>query len=234
MNKESFIEEITKLNIKCTEEELEKLEKYCELLISWNKKMNLTSIKEKEQIYLKHFYDSLTIVKTVDLEKTNKLIDIGSGAGFPGIVLKIFFPHIEVDIIDSNNKKIMFINEVVKTLALDKVNLIHNRCEDYSRFNREKYDVVVSRAVANLNTLIEISFPLVKVNGLFISMKGICEKELTEIQNELSLLFGELESVLEFKLPFENSQRSLVKIKKVKSTPLNYPRSYDKIKKYPL
>ena len=234
MNKEQFIKAIEELNINYTEKQLEQLDKYYKLLVEWNKKMNLTSILDEKEVYLKHFYDSLTLVKIIDLNQVNSILDVGSGAGFPGVVLKIFFPHLMLDIIDSNNKKILFISKVVEELGLENVNLIHSRCEQYAQNNKEKYDLVTSRAVANLNTLIEISISLVKVGEYFVAMKGNIEEEIKQIDNELRILNGTIEDIQEFLLPIEKSQRSLVKIKKEQSTPKDYPRTYDKIKKKPL
>ena len=234
MNKKRFLEEINKLNINCTEEELIKLDTYYKLLVLWNKKINLTSILDEEMVYLKHFYDSLTVLKIIDLNNVERILDVGSGAGFPGIVLKIFFPHLKLDIIDSNNKKIFFINKVVEKLGLKEVRLIHNRCEVYALETKELYDVVISRAVANLNTLVEMSSSLIKINGYFIAMKGNIKEEVKSINNELKILNESIEEIIEFVLPIENSERSLIKIKKIMTTPANYPRSYDKIKKKPL
>ncbi len=234
MNKETFIKEINKLGIKLSSEQMQQLNDYYQLLIFWNAKMNLTSITQEEDVYLKHFYDSLTIVKAIDLNNIKTILDVGSGAGFPGLVLKICFPHLKLDIIDSNNKKILFINEVINKLNLDNINLIHDRCEIYALKNRERYDLVTSRAVANLNTLIELCFPLVKVEGYFIALKGNIEQEIQTVSNELNILKGQIEQIITFNLPKEESIRNLVKIKKLEITPEKYPRAYDKIKKKPL
>ena len=155
MNKEQFKNELKKLNLDLTLEKEEQLDKYYNLLITWNKKFNLTAIVEEEQVYLKHFYDSLTITKVINLNDINTILDVGSGAGFPGLVLKIFFPHLKLTIIDSNNKKITFLNEVIKELNLENVTLVHNRCELFAHENIETFDVVTARAVANLNILLE-------------------------------------------------------------------------------
>ena len=234
MNKELFIKEIQKLNINISEEILKKLKTYYELLVSWNKKMNLTAILEHDAVYLKHFYDSATTVKVIDLNKVNNILDVGSGAGFPGIVLKILYPHLKLDIIDSNNKKIIFLNEVVNKLELIDVNLIHNRAEVFADLNREKYDVVVSRAVANLNTLVEICLPLVKISGYFIALKADANQEILAVANALKILGGEIIKKEEFLLPIEESKRTIIKIIKTSPTSLKYPRQYDKIIKKPL
>ena len=234
MNKEEFVNALNKLNVEFNDDILNKLNVYYELLITWNKKFNLTTILEKEQVYLKHFYDSITIVKVCDLNQIKTIIDIGSGAGFPGIVLKIFYPHIKLDILDSNNKKLLFIKEVVDILDLKDVDLIHDRAENFAINNLDKYDLVVSRAVANLNTLTELCLPLVKINGHFIALKGAANEELKTISKELEILNGKIKTIEEFDLPIENSKRTLIKIKKESRTPKGYPRTFDKIKKKPV
>ena len=234
MNKELFFEELKKLGINPTADQMQKLEIYYHTLVEWNAKTNLTAITKEEDVYLKHFYDSLTIVKGIDLTTIESLLDVGSGAGFPGIVLKIFYPHLKLDIIDANNKKIMFLNYLIQKLSLENITLIHNRAEKYALENKEKYDLVTARAVANLNTLIELCLPMVKVNGYFIAMKGNASEELKEISKELEILGGKIVSQLEFNLPIENSQRTIIKIVKTKKTPVGYPRVYDKIIKKPL
>ena len=232
MNKEEFNKEIEKLNIILTSKQKEQLHTYYELLVFWNQKMNLTAIIKEDDVYLKHFYDSLTIVKAIDLTHVEKVLDVGSGAGFPGIVLIICFPHLKLDIIDANNKKILFLNEVVKTLELKDVNLIHGRCEEYALKTREEYDLVTARAVASLDILLELCLPFVKVNGYFIALKG--KDENINIQKSLQILQGKEEQVIKFLLPRENSERTIIKIRKEGPTPKEYPRSYDKIKKKPL
>lgn len=156
MNKEQFINEITKLNIKYTNKMLEKLEKYYQILYTENKKYNLTAITDKKEVYLKHFFDSLTITKIINLDNQS-LIDVGTGAGFPGIVLKIFFPKLDVTLLDSTTKKCIFLKKIVEELQLEKVKIINKRAEVYSKENREKYDIVTSRAVAPLKHLLEYS-----------------------------------------------------------------------------
>ena len=156
-----FINEVRKLQINIDDDILDKLEKYYNLLIKYNEVMNLTGITEKKQVYLKHFYDSLCISKVIDLNEEQSLCDVGSGAGFPGIVLKIFYPHLKITLLDSLNKRIEFLNIVIKELNLDNIEAIHVRAEEYAQQNREKFDIVTSRAVANLNTLLELSIPLV-------------------------------------------------------------------------
>ena len=233
MNQSKFIEEVEKLEIEVTEEKLNKLEKYYELLIEYNKVMNLTRITEKEDVYLKHFYDSLTISKSIDLNKEENLCDLGSGAGFPGIVLKIFYPNLKITLIDSLEKRIKFLNTVIEKLNLKEIEAIHIRIEDYAKENIEKFDVVTARAVAPLNILLELGINLVKVGKYFIAMKGNIEKE-PNYKNALGKLNCELKEINTFKLPIENSVRSLIKIKKNNSISKIFPRKFSEIKKRPL
>ncbi len=233
MNQNKFIEEVNKLGINITDEKLNKLEKYYELLIEYNKVMNLTGITEKESVYLKHFYDSLTISKIIDLTKQETLCDLGSGAGFPGIVLKIFYPNLKITLIDSLNKRINFLNKVIEELDLKNIEAVHTRIEDYSMGNKEKYDIVTARAVAPLNILLELGINLVKVGKYFIAMKGILENE-SDYSNALKKLNCKEEDLIIFKLPIEESSRSLIKISKKDSTPKLFPRKYSDIKKKPL
>ena len=229
MNKEEFKQELEKLNINYTEEKLQKLEEYYQLLIEENKKYNLTAITEKKEVYLKHFYDSLTITKIINLKNQN-ICDIGTGAGFPGIVLKIFYPELEITLLDATLKKCNFLNIVIKKLNLKKIKVINERAEEYSKKNREIYDIVVSRAVAPLPHLLEYSIPLLRINGYQISMKGNVEEELTNIKNYFKILNIELIEKKVFNLPIENSTRTLLKFKKTKKTELKYPRTYKEIK----
>lgn len=225
-----FKKELKKIGIILTNEMLEKLEKYYELLIKWNKKQDLTNITEKSDIYLKHFYDSLTLSKIYDLNKNLKLCDIGTGAGFPGIVLKIAYPNLDVTLVDSLTKRIIFLEEIKKQLNLD-ITIINNRIEDFSKIKREYYDIVTSRAVAKLNILIEIGFSLVKINGFFIAMKGKIDEELIKANENINLLGGKIDKIIKFKLPIEKSNRTLIRIIKIKKTPNKYPRKYKEIKK---
>lgn len=232
MNKEFFINAVLKdLGIKLTEETINKLDLYASFLIEYNEHTNLTAIKNIEDIYLKHFYDSLTIVKSIDINKINTLCDVGTGAGFPGMVLKIVFPTLNVTLLDSNNKKIKFLQELIKKLELTDVQAINVRSEDYSRTNLETFDLVTARAVTTLPALIELCLPLVKVNGFFVPLKGNAEEEINISKEILKILNGEIEDIYNFKLPEENSTRTIIKIRKTDKTPNGYPRSYDKIKK---
>ncbi len=196
--------------------------------------MNLTGITEKEQVYLKNFYDSLTIVKVIDLNKEETLCDIGTGAGFPGIVLKILFPNLKITLIDSLNKRIEFLKIVIKELNLNNIEAIHTRAEEYAIKNIEKFDVVTSRAVAPLNILLELSIPLLKINKYFISYKGNISREIIESENALKQLDSKIDKIEEFELPKENSNRTIIKIKKQNKTNKKYPRKFSEIKKKPL
>lgn len=232
MNKEQFIKSIEDLGIENGLEKLPLLETYYDLLVEWNEKINLTAITEREEVYLKHFYDSLTLVKVVNLKEIESFCDIGTGAGFPGIVIKMFYPHIKLTLVDALNKRINFLDIVVKTLKLENVTLVHARAEEYALKNREKFDIVTARAVAPLNILLEYSLPLVKVNKYFIAMKG--NEDVTQSKNSLEILKGKIVKKCEFLLPIENSQRTIIEIKKTAITPKKYPRRYAEIKKRPL
>ena len=228
-----FLEELKKINIVPTQDQLDQLEKYYELLIEYNKVMNLTGITDKDQVYLKHFYDSLTIIKAVDLSKYNSLCDMGTGAGFPGLVLKVFYPNLHITLIDSLNKRINFLNEVIKELNLDNIEAIHGRLEEYGLVNRDKFDIVTSRAVASTNILLEYAAPILKVDGLFVCMKGNMENE-KDYQNALNKLNTKEENKVEFELPFEHSKRTIITFKKIKETNKLFPRKYSDIIKKPL
>lgn len=231
MNKEQFKEELKKLNIELTKRQEQQLEKYYELLIEENKKTNLTRITQKDEVYLKHFYDSLTITKVIDLNQNLSLIDIGTGAGFPGLVLKIVFPTLNITLLDSLNKRIDFLNKVIKELNLKNIKTVNSRIEDYQK---ETFDIVTSRAVAKTNILLELSCKLPKINGYFIFLKANIEEELKESQNAIKELNLTIEKKEIFNLPIENSQRTILKIKKISPIPTKYPRNFAKIKKKPL
>jgi len=234
MNKEKFIKKVGDLGINLTDIQLKQLDEYCRFLLEYNLHTNLTAIKEEEQVYLKHFYDSLTFIKAIDPSKYETLVDIVTGAVFPGMVLKIVFPNIEVTLLDSNNKKINFLKELTMKLGLTKVNFFHGRAEDFCIKNREKFDIVTARAVSNMTVLTELCLPFVKVNGYFIAMKGSNVDEITESKLAITKLGGKLEEIINFTLPQEESKRNIAKIKKEKITPECYPRRYDKIVKSPL
>ncbi len=234
MNKEQFLEELNKLGIDLTGKQLISLNAYCEFLKEYNSHTNLTSITDDEGIFLKHFYDSLTFVKAINLEEYETLLDIGTGAGFPGMVLKIVFPHLKVTLLDSNNKKIIFLKELAEKLQLNNIVFINGRAEDFCKDNRESFDIVTARAVTNMTVLSELCLPLTKLNGYFIAMKGSNTEEIEESKYAIKVLGGNLEEIINFNLPIEESGRNIVKIKKIKNTPQEYPRRYDKMVKKPL
>lgn len=230
MNKEEFIIELKKLNINLTEEQLDKLNAYYHLLVTENEKYNLTNITLEEDVYLKHFYDSLMIIKGMDL-KEQYICDIGTGAGFPGMVLKIAFPSIKIDLLDATEKKCHFLKMVIDNLNLKDINVINSRAEDYSTNTREKYDLVVSRAVAPLKHLLEYSIPLLKIDGTFIALKSNLEKEMENINNYYHKLKLSNERIITFDLPKEAGFRTIYLIDKKGITPSIYPRKYNQIKK---
>lgn len=229
MNREEFIENLKKLKINISKKQEIQLEEYARLLIEWNKKFNLTTILELEDIYLKHFYDSICIVKSIDLNKVEKLCDIGTGAGFPGIVIKVFFPHIKVTLIESNLKKCTFLNEVIKKLELKDIEVINERAEIFSKKNKELYDVVTCRAVSHLKVILEIGTPIIKVDKYFIPLKAKVEQELIESKDIIKQLGLKLEKVEKYFLPKENSIRNIPVLKKIEHTNELYPREYNKI-----
>ena len=209
MNKDEFIKYLEELNIYPTKDQLNKLDKFYHLLISWNEKINLTRITEEKDVYLKHFYDSLTITKEIDLSKVNTLCDVGTGAGFPGIVLKIMYPNLKVTLIDSLLKRVNYLNEIIKELELTDIKAIHTRGEDY----KDKFDVVTSRAVANIEKLVTFTMHLVDKDGVFIAMKGNIDNELTNsVEKNISKKY-KIVKINKFHLPIEESERSLVVIK---------------------
>ena len=234
MNIEEFINETKKLGIDVTGEQLEKLEIYCNFLLEYNTHTNLTAIKNREEVYLKHFYDSLTLVKSIDLSSIENLLDIGTGAGFPGIVLKIFFPNLQIYLVDSNNKKTKFLNELKNKLNVDKVEVINNRIENITSRFINSIDVVTARAVTNLPVLVELALPLVKVNKYFIAMKGNAQEELENSEYAITYLGGKIEDVKEFDLPHDAGKRMLITIQKTQKSELNKLRPYEKIVKKPL
>lgn len=234
MNKEEFLIETKKLGINISDEKTNLLDKFYKLLIEWNEKINLTTITSYEDVYLKHFYDSLTLYKEIDLNKELVLCDVGTGAGFPGIVLKICFPNLKITLIDSLQKRVIYLNEIIKELGLSDIKAVHTRMEDFSRVNEEKFDIITARAVANMNILLEISIKSLKINGNLVLMKANCEEEINNSKNTLNQLGCKLVSINEFELPKENSKRTLINIRKSEKTNNKYPRNIDKIKKFPL
>lgn len=233
MNEEEFWFQLKEKGIILSADQLDQFKQYFQLLIEWNNKINLTAITDKEEVYRKHFYDSLTPAFNFEF-KDQLIFDIGSGAGFPSIPLKIVYPNLNVRIIDSLNKRITFLNHLIKELKLTGVTAVNYRAEDYAKDHREEADIVIARAVARLNILNELCLPLVKENGYFISLKGKqAYEELAEAQKGTSLLGGELDKADSFVLAGMGNRTNLF-IKKVKACPDKYPRSFGTIKKKPL
>lgn len=222
-------EELSEFSIELSKLQLHQFYQYFELLVEWNKVMNLTTITEMEDVVTKHFVDSLSLVKVLsDLKsKQVQILDMGTGAGFPGIPLKIVFPELEITLLDSLNKRINFLNKVIEELGLKKIKAVHGRAEDYGRDReyREKYDYCVSRAVANLSTLSEYCMPYVKIGGAFIPYKsGKIEEELNQARGAVKLLGGKIEEVITFMLPKTDVERSFVVVRKKEGTSKKYPR----------
>ena len=230
MDQNRFIEELNQLNVSLTQTQIDQLNRYYELLIEYNKVMNLTGITEKTEVYLKHFYDSLTIVKIIDLNKINSLCDIGTGAGFPGLVLKIVFPNLKITLLDSLNKRIEFLKKVIEELKLTDIEVIHARAEEYAIDNRNKFDITTARAVAHTSILLEYAIPMTKIDGYFIPLKANMNEEINEIDNALNQLNTKLIKKIEFKLPIEESNRTIILFQKEKDNK-KYPRKYSEIKK---
>lgn len=234
MNKEEFILELKKLGLTLNDIQLKQLDRYYQLLVEWNKVMNLTGITDEPQVYLKHFYDSLTIIKCINLNEEKTLCDIGTGAGFPGMVLKICFPNLDVTLVDSLKKRLDFLDNVIKELDLKSVKTVHARAEEFAVKNRECFDVVTTRAVASLNILLEYCLPLIKINKYFVAMKGNISTELENIDLSLNKINGEIIKNEQFLLPIEESKRSIIVISKKEKTNKKFPRKYNEIKNNPL
>ncbi|MFA5603891.1 MAG: 16S rRNA (guanine(527)-N(7))-methyltransferase RsmG [Bacilli bacterium] len=234
MNEQEFVQAISELGIEITDYQRKQFKKYYELLIEWNEKMNLTGITKKEEVYLKHFYDSATIIKIIKVEDFQNLCDVGSGAGFPGVIIKILYPDLKITLIDSLLKRITFLDEVIKELKLEKIETIHCRIEEFGQENRESFDIVTARAVAPLNVLLEYCIPIVKKDKFFVPLKGNISREISLSNKALIELKCKIINKMEFYLPIENSFRSLILVKKEELTPMKYPRRFDKIKKKPL
>lgn len=212
MTETEFIEQVKKLGLSPTDNQLKKLNQLYEIMIEENKVMNLTRIVEKEDVYLKHFYDSLTITKVCDFSKIETLCDVGTGAGFPGLVLKIFFSDVKITLVDALQKRVNYLNKVINMLELEKIEAIHIRAEDLAK-QGYRYDIVTARAVANLSKLLSWTMPLVKKDGFFIAMKGNVSEELTTAMPIFVKKNYILENKVEFNLPKDNGTRTILEIK---------------------
>lgn len=227
MNTEQFSQLLSQNGIQLSPLQLEQYENYFETLVEWNEKMNLTAITDKEEVYLKHFFDSISAGFYFDFNRELHICDVGAGAGFPSIPIKIAFPKIHVTIVDSLNKRIHFLENLASELQLENVRFIHDRAETFGQSpeHREAYDVVTARAVARMSVLSELCLPLVKVGGTFIAMKGASgEEELHNSKKAISALGGVLKDSYSFSLPYEESERNIFLIQKEKKTPKKYPR----------
>ncbi|NRD77415.1 16S rRNA (guanine(527)-N(7))-methyltransferase RsmG [Bacillus sp. BRMEA1] len=227
MNVEQFALTLKEKGIELTDQQLEQFDTYYKTLVEWNEKMNLTAITEKSDVYLKHFYDSISAAFYFDFTAPLTLCDVGAGAGFPSIPLKIVFPQLQVTIVDSLNKRISFLNHLATVLKIENVQFIHDRAETFgvNPIFREKFDLVTARAVARMSVLSEFCLPLAKVGGHFVALKALhAEDELKTAQKAISTLGGKMEKVFTFTLPLEESERNIIIIKKEKQTPKKFPR----------
>ncbi|MFZ1541320.1 MAG: 16S rRNA (guanine(527)-N(7))-methyltransferase RsmG [Enterococcus aquimarinus] len=234
---EEFKQQLHEQGIELSAQQMQQFESYYELLVSWNEKMNLTAITEKKEVYLKHFYDSITLALAVDFNPEASLCDVGSGAGFPSIPLKIIFPDLKVTIVDSLNKRITFLTHLVQSLQLEGVSLFHDRAETFgqSKEQRASYDYVTARAVARLNVLAELCLPLVKKSGYFYALKATkSDEELQEAQSAIALLGGKFVGDKVIHLPLIGDERHILMIEKKKETPNKYPRKPGIPNKQPL
>lgn len=224
---DQFVNDIEALGLSISDYQLDQFMRYYEILTEWNSFMNLTAITEFDEVCKKHFVDSVSLCKAFDLSKEQTLIDVGTGAGFPGIPLKIMFPSLKITLLDSLGKRIKFLNEVISVLGLEKVEAIHGRAEDYAKpaLLREKFDICVSRAVANLTTLSEYCLPFVKKGGYFVSYKSDrISEEKNVAQHAIHILGGVIDREVDFSLPDSDIYRNLCIIKKERNTPSKYPR----------
>lgn len=232
-----FEKDLQEIGVNLSEQQIQQFLTYYEMLVEWNEVMNLTAITEYDEVMKKHFVDSVSLIKAYDVTKDVTVIDVGTGAGFPGLALKIAYPNLKVTLLDSLNKRIQFLDAVIEKLGLSDVETIHGRAEDFAKAGklRETYDLCVSRAVANLSTLSEYCLPFVKVGGQFISYKSEkITEEMTAAENAIRILGGKVLKQVEFQLPESDIYRNLFVIEKVKETPKKYPRKAGLPSKEPL
>lgn len=234
MNSNEFYKELENIGINLNDIQKEQFEKYYEYLIEYNSHTNVTSITNKEDVYLKHFYDSILLTQSTNFNNINSMLDIGCGAGFPGLVIKIIYPNINLTLLDSNNKKTTFCSNLVNILGLENVEVINKRAEEYIKGKREYYDLVTARAVKDLSILNELAIPYVNVNGYFIAMKSNYEEELNNSINGINTLGGKYLETKNIDLPNNFGTRNFVIIKKINKTNIKYPRQYNQILKKPL
>lgn len=227
MNIEQFTKQLAAKQIELSSQQLAQFETYYEMLIEWNNKINLTAITDKKEVYLKHFYDSISAAFYIDTAKPLQICDVGAGAGFPSIPIKICFPHLQLTIVDSLQKRILFLDALAEALSLKNVSFFHDRAETFAQkeAHREQYDLVTARAVARMSVLSELCLPLVKKNGSFVAMKAAsANEELAAAKKAIAILGGKVNSIHSFKLPLEESERNIIVIRKVKNTPKKFPR----------
>ena len=237
MNEQQFVDKLAEKGIELSQRQLEQFQLYFETLVEWNEKMNLTAITDKEEVYLKHFFDSISAAFYFDLHSVESICDVGAGAGFPSIPIKICFPHLHVSIVDSLNKRITFLNHLADVLGLENVSFYHDRAETFGQNpkHREKYDLVTARAVARMSVLSELCMPLVKVGGYFLAMKASsAQDEMKAAKKAITTFGGQIQKVEKMVLPFEESERNIVIIEKAKPTAKKYPRKPGTPNKQPI
>ncbi|MBU3810112.1 MAG: 16S rRNA (guanine(527)-N(7))-methyltransferase RsmG [Candidatus Niameybacter stercoravium] len=235
--KQQLIEGAKVLNVELTDKQADQLMRYKELLVEWNEKMNLTAITEDMEVITKHFLDCLTVQSSIDLTQVKSLVDVGTGAGFPGLVLKIAFPNVHITLIDSLNKRLKFLQHVIDELGLTGIECVHGRAEDLGKNKayREQFEVCASRAVANLAVLSEYTLPFVQKGGYLIALKGQkLDEELAEGEKAIAILGGTIDKLVDVVVPYTDLNHRIAKIKKVKETPKKYPRKAGEPTKAPL
>lgn len=233
MDEQQFIQALKEKGIQITTKQQQQFSLYHKTLVEWNEKMNLTAITDKEEVYLKHFYDSISIAFDFPFHQQS-IVDVGAGAGFPSIPLKIIYPKLKVTIVDSLTKRITFLQHLFSVLEIDNCQAVSARAEEFAIVKREYFDIAMARAVAKLSILDELCLPLVKVNGYFLALKGLkAQEEIAQANKGIAILGGKLEKQVSFVLTNDNHRTNII-IKKVKVTPKKYPRTFAKIKKQPL